>query len=289
MRTMKDKNKKLPVIMGTEVFARKNINTSESLRILEAGINAGFTGIDTAECYGDGKIEKIIGSIPKESLSDSIICTKFGHCSTNIESPEPFSLDLIKKQLNQSLMNMKCKVIDVYYFHSGSNDDFRQPKVWEYLQTQKEDGLIIELGLSLKHELVKKEDYFQIQNARDFGVSVLQTVLNPFNQHSLKYLIDFAHKSNLLVVGRMPLSKGLVNKATIAEIEKYVTFEKDIFDRVEDYWKRNLLPADQLSMAIKIGGVLNWALKEVDLLVMAASSLQQMQMNISVAQAISIK
>ena len=61
----------------------------------------------------------------------------------------------------------------------------------------KKNGVIGNLGLSLQHNLVMKEDYYQVNQAKEFGINVVQTVLNKFSQDSLSYVVPFCKENNL--------------------------------------------------------------------------------------------
>jgi hypothetical protein len=182
--------------------------------------------------------------------------------------------------------NLNKSSIDIYYFHSGSNEEFLQDDLWEFLQFQKDTGVINNLGLSLMHNLVKVNDLIQIKNASRYGISVLQTVLNPLHQHSLQNVIGIARESGMFVVGRMPLSKGLIPKISLDELEQIIKVDGFVKKSIVKYWTDHNLPEVNLSIAIKIGLTLKWCLGHVDSVVMAHSSKAQMLMNLNIIDAI---
>jgi len=196
--------------MGTELFNGsfgESYNQHDVDNIISYADEIGVNKIDTAECYN---MEEVIGRSLNNKKNRFKIATKFGHEFNGKDKINNFSLNSVKKQLESSLKSLNIEHIDLYYFHSGSNVEFDNESVWEYLIGMKKNGIIGNLGLSLQHNLVLKEDYYQINLAKQYGVNVVQTVLNKYSQDSLKYVIPFCNDNNIKVFGRMPLAKGLL-------------------------------------------------------------------------------
>ena len=196
--------------IGTELFNGsfgKYYKQNDIDNFLSFAGEIGANKIDTAECYN---METILGKSFKNNKSRFKIATKFGHEFNGSDKINNFSLNSVKKQLESSLKFLNTDHIDLYYFHSGSNQEFNNEDVWNYLSGMQKNGAIGDLGLSLQHNLVLKEDYYQINLAKQHGINVVQTVLNKYSQDSLKYVIPFCKNNNIKVFGRMPLAKGLL-------------------------------------------------------------------------------
>ena len=185
-----------------KIYSKNDVNN-----ILSYADEIGANKIDTAECYN---MEAVIGKSLINRKHKFKIATKFGHEFDGSKKTSNFSLNAVKKQLESSLKALNIDHIDLYYFHSGSNIEFDNEDVWKYLIDMKKKGVIGSLGLSLQHNLVMTEDYHQINLAKEYGISVVQTVLNKYSQDSLKYVIPFCNNNNIKVFGRMPLAKGLL-------------------------------------------------------------------------------
>ena len=76
----------------------------------------------------------------------------------------------VEVQLTSSLKNLGTDYIDIYYFHSGENKEFFYEKIWEYLNSEVNNGKIKKLGLSLKHDLVKINDLDQLKSCKKFNI-----------------------------------------------------------------------------------------------------------------------
>jgi aryl-alcohol dehydrogenase-like predicted oxidoreductase len=274
---------KKPIIIGTEIYSRIPNPENEIKEMMRLCSGANILGFDTAPSYGDGYIEKFIGNSLTLAKFDAIVCTKFGQSENHHNK---LDLSLVKKQLKESLYNLKRNSIDIYFFHSGTNRDFLQEAIWNHLYSEKERGVIRSLGLSLKHDLVKKNDLIQLSSAKKFGITVLQTVLNPLHQHSLERVIQNARNLDMFIVGRMPLSKGSILELELPEIEKLINYNSEVKQLVVDYWTSRSLPEATKESAIKIGLTLQWCLTHVDAVVLAHRNKDQLLMNFHVMNAI---
>ena len=120
-------NKNLSKIcLGTEIYSRKHnkINFKEIETIFLKSRDFGINFIDCAECYGDHLSEAIIGDIICQNRNSWIIASKFGHYNNSNIVENKFDLNSVQKQLEKSLTSLKIDCIDIYYFHSGNDNDF---------------------------------------------------------------------------------------------------------------------------------------------------------------------
>lgn len=185
-------------------FSQESVN-----RLIGVAEDQGVNHLDTAECYGDHLSEELIGKaiINRDKW---IIASKFGHKICDGRKQFSFDCQSVEKQLNDSLKSLQSDYIDIYYFHSGENQHFFNDDLWSFLNKQVAQGKIRCLGLSYKHGLVKNGDYQQVDQAKDVGIQVIQTVCNYLSQESFNYLIPECKKRGLDVIGRMPLARGLL-------------------------------------------------------------------------------
>jgi len=198
--------------LGTEQFSGSWVvkySEKEVNEILITAENHGINHIDTAECYGDHLSETLIGnsSINRDRWH---IASKFGHKYGSDIKTDAFDIQNVQDQLNKSLKALKTDYIDVYYFHSGDDEQYNRDKLWTFLNKQVVAGKIRFLGLSYKHSLIHQNNYLQIEKANEYNIKIVQTVYNYISQESAEYLIPLCRKKALDVIGRMPLAKGLL-------------------------------------------------------------------------------
>jgi aryl-alcohol dehydrogenase-like predicted oxidoreductase len=173
-------------------------------RAKELGINL----IDTAECYGDHTSEVLVGNAIQGPREDWIIATKFGHkFHSNFERTNHFDPAGVLLQLEESLRALKCDFIDLYQFHSGSDQDFDNPELWEMLTRQVEAGKIRSFGLSI----TTANPPLQIQKMSGYGISVLQVVYNRLSREPEQRIFPTCQKEDIGVLARVPLASGFLS------------------------------------------------------------------------------
>ncbi len=203
------------IVLGTEVFSGSwgvKFRPSEIKKILNSGYENGIRELDTAPIYGKNihDVEKLLGQALQEKKLKYKINTKFTIKKDFLKDRKLLLKDL-KNQLNRSLKSLKKDTIDNYFFHSGTDEEFFNDDVWEFLYKMKKKGTIKNLCLSLKHDLVQKNQLKQLYICNKFNIDKISTVCNLYSQHSLKNVIPFCKKNNLTIYGRMPLAKGLLS------------------------------------------------------------------------------
>jgi aryl-alcohol dehydrogenase-like predicted oxidoreductase len=170
----------------------------------EHGINL----IDTAECYGDHKAESLVGDyLSRRDRSRWIIATKFGHHFHGFldRTWDSTSAD-VTRQLEASLGALKTDFIDIYQFHSGSDEEFHNSELWSMLTREKAAGRIRHLGISI----ASKGGPLQAIEAHEVGAEVLQVVYNRLERRAEQDFFPSATKQNLGIMARVPLASGFL-------------------------------------------------------------------------------
>src|SRR3989339_2244612 len=132
--------------LGTWQFCGEwghKFSESEIGQILSVAESAGVNLIDTAECYGDHLSEHLVGAFLKRNKKrdDWILATKFGHSYKGfLDAEDRWSPVEVKQQLENSLTALCTDYIDIYQFHSGSNDVFDNDELWRTLEKEKQSG-----------------------------------------------------------------------------------------------------------------------------------------------------
>jgi aryl-alcohol dehydrogenase-like predicted oxidoreductase len=101
---------------------------------------------------------------------------------------------------------LRVETIDLYQFHSGSDDAFQQPELWVMLERQRQSGNIRHLGISISG----KAGPLQAQEARKAGAEVLQVVYNRLERHAEADFFPHAQRDDLGVLARVPLASGFL-------------------------------------------------------------------------------
>jgi aryl-alcohol dehydrogenase-like predicted oxidoreductase len=174
-------------------------------RAKELGINL----IDTAECYGDHLSESLIGQAIRKDRDDWIIATKFGHrFHRNFERTDHWSPQEVLQQLEASLKALHTDFVDLYQFHSGSDQAFDQDELWQMLNDQVRAGKVRYLGISVSS---KRDTLHQTQQATEVGASVVQVVYNRLDREPEQRVLPSCRAQDLGVLARVPLASGFLS------------------------------------------------------------------------------
>ena len=177
--------------------------------ILDQAAAEGINLLDTAECYGDHLSERLIGDyLSRHDRSQWIVATKFGHDFKGFLSRrDDFSPEDVRRQLEDSLRALRTETIDLYQFHSGSDEAFQNQELWTMLDQEKRAGKIGHLGVSIR----SKGSEIQAREARKFGVEVLQVVYNRLDRRPERMYFPHAVRDELGILARVPLASGLLS------------------------------------------------------------------------------
>ncbi|MGA2853607.1 MAG: aldo/keto reductase [Verrucomicrobiota bacterium] len=187
----------------------RDFSQAEADAILDAAADCGINLVDTAECYGpDHLSEKLVGDyLSRHDRSRWIVATKFGHrFNSFLNRDDDFSVDGVRTQLEASLKALRVGTIDLYQFHSGSDELFRNEKLWTMLAEQKRAGKIRHLGVSI----MQKGSELQAREAAKSGAEILQIFYNRLDRRPEQLFFPHARENKLGIIGRVPLASGLL-------------------------------------------------------------------------------
>jgi aryl-alcohol dehydrogenase-like predicted oxidoreductase len=170
-------------------------------RALEAGINF----FDTADIYGLGHSEKIIGETIGRA-KEIIIATKVGNVARNNQFTVDYSKQHILLACEESLKRLRRETIDFYQLHSARLVHLRSGECVEAMQTLQIQGKIRYWGLSLNTFDPLPDAEYLLEHNLGNG---FQLVLNILNQGALSILRK-ASSNGFGIIARMPLQFGLL-------------------------------------------------------------------------------
>ncbi|WP_240420899.1 aldo/keto reductase [Paenibacillus periandrae] len=187
----------------------KTYTQQEADAILDQAKESGINLIDTAECYGDHTSESLIGSyIERGRREDWVIATKFGHqFHEHMNRSQRWSPQEVISQLEASLRALRTDYIDVYQFHSGTDEAFDQDELWTLLHKQVEAGKIRHLGTSIG----SNDNLYQTERSNKVGSEVIQVIYNRLDRKPEERVFPLCEEQNLGVLARVPLASGYLS------------------------------------------------------------------------------
>jgi aryl-alcohol dehydrogenase-like predicted oxidoreductase len=181
--------------------ADDSISKEAILQALEVGINF----FDTADIYGLGHSEELIGNILGHK-NDIVIATKVGNTARNNTFTSDYSKAYILNACEKSLQRLKRDTIDYYQLHTARISHLQQGECIEAMQLLQQAGKIRYWGLSLNTYEPEEEATYLLENKMGSG---FQLVLNILNQKALP-LMKQAGEAGYGIIARMPLQFGLL-------------------------------------------------------------------------------
>lgn len=191
---------------------------------MRAAWEAGTTLFDTADVYGAGRSEMLIGRFLKETRAPIYVATKLGRFSPP-GWPANFTRAAIRQHTEASLRRLGVEALDLTQLHCVPTAVLQQGEVFEHLRELKREGKIRDFGASV-------ETMAQAQLClKQEGMAALQIIFNLFRQKPIAALFAEARKRNVALLIRLPLASGLLGgrmtKATSFPANDHRNFNRD--------------------------------------------------------------
>ena len=192
-------------MVGNTPIGWGKADDATSIAAIHKAIDCGINFFDTADFYGLGHSENLLGK-QLGSNKEIIIATKLGHRNINETIQLDYSKDYIITACEASLKRLKRETIDYYQLHSARMQHFENEKMAEAMELLKQQGKIRYWGLSLNTFYPEPEANFMMNTKIGNG---FQLVFNIINQRALN-LLKNADENKYGVIARMPLQFGLL-------------------------------------------------------------------------------
>src|SRR5436190_2986044 len=192
-------------MIGSTPIGWGEADDSISAKAIQVSIDAGINFFDTADIYGLGHSEELLGKAIGNK-KNVIIATKVGNVSRNDQFTVDYSKEYILKACEASLKKLRREAIDYYQLHSARMQQLLEGECIAAMQQLEQQGKIKYWGISLNtFDPLPEADFF-IQNKIGNG---FQLVLNLLNQKTLP-LLKRSSEDGYGVIVRMALQFGLL-------------------------------------------------------------------------------
>jgi aryl-alcohol dehydrogenase-like predicted oxidoreductase len=178
------------------------VSEADAHATLQAAVDAGVTFIDTADVYGDGRSEQIIGSFVKDRPGLTVF-TKMGRRLP--QEPANYSLDNFRAWTDRSRANLGVDTLDLVQLHCPPTPVYSSDEVFDGLDTLVQEKRIAAYGVS-----VERVDEALTAIARP-GVASVQIILNAFRLKPLERVLPAAAEAGVGIIARVPLASGLLS------------------------------------------------------------------------------
>ena len=226
----------------------KKIEDNEAKRMLKKAYDLGINFFETADMYGKGKSEKLIGEVFKEMRDEIVISTKYGYDFESVEQighrelPQRFDPRFTENALKNSLTILQTDYIDVYGLHNPKLNHIRDDKIFQTLDQMIKEEKIKTYQVALGPAIGWTHEGLEAMNRKN--VSAVQTVYNILEQTPGNELIENGERKNVGILVRVPDASGILTGKVKAETK---IDEKDHRSVRKGEWiKASLAKVEQL-------------------------------------------
>jgi aryl-alcohol dehydrogenase-like predicted oxidoreductase len=227
-------------MIGSTAIGWGDVDDRVSEAAILASVDAGINFFDTADIYGLGHSEDLLGRVIG-SRKDVILASKVGNVSRNDQFTVDYSKEYIVGACDHSLKRLKRDTIDFYQLHTARMTHLQQGDCIDAMLQLQQAGKIRYWGLSLNTFDPFPEAGYLMEH--EFG-NGFQLVLNLINQRSLP-LLKAAGEKGYGIIARMPLQFGLLT----GKFDEGASFPEN------DHRKNRLVPSIVEACALALAPV----------------------------------
>lgn len=268
-----------------------DVDKDKAKAIVTSYLENGGNFIDTADIYGMGRSEKVIGEVLKATDQEVFVATKLGRRNDDDNGwPQNFTYDAMKRHVENSLENLGVDQLFLEQLHCIDPEELKKGRVFDHFRKLQEEKLIRYWGASVE---TSEEALICMEQE---GIASLQIIFNIFRQHLAEELFDKAKDKNIAIIVRVPLASGLLS----GKFDQHTTFgEKDhrnfnangeAFNAGETFsgveFHKGVELSDKIKTMLPDDRMPQWALRwildhpEVTTVIPGASKVEQVKSNI---------
>jgi aryl-alcohol dehydrogenase-like predicted oxidoreductase len=200
------------------------VSEADARAVLESSAEAGVTFYDTADVYGDGRSEQLVGRfVAAHPDAGFTVATKMGRRMDQV--PENYVEAHFRQWLDRSRRNLGVDTIDLVQLHCPPSEVIDDDATYDVLDRLVDERVIAAYGVSV-------ETVAQALSAIGRpGVASVQIILNAFRMKPLDEVLPAAESAGVGIIARVPLASGLLSgkydlDTTFAE-DDHRTYNRD--------------------------------------------------------------
>ena len=181
------------------------VREDDALAVLDAAYEGGVRFFDTADVYGDGRSEQLIGRwLRSRGAEDVTVATKMGR-RADPHVPEAYTLDAFRAWTDRSRENLGVETLDLVQLHCPPTPVFGRDETYDALDTIVGEGRVAAYGVSVETRAEALEAI-----ARPH-VATVQIICNLLRLAPLDDVLPAAREAGVGIIVRVPLASGLLS------------------------------------------------------------------------------
>ncbi len=182
-----------------------DVAEDDALAILGAAIDSGVNFLDTADVYGDGRSERLVGQVLAERGREGLfVATKMGRRADPHEASE-YTGDAFRRWNDRSRENLGVDTLDLVQLHCPPSSVLSADATYDELDAMVAEGRIAAYGVSVE---TVEEALTAIARP---NVASVQIILNIFRRKPLERVLPAAGEAGVGIIARVPLASGLLS------------------------------------------------------------------------------
>jgi aryl-alcohol dehydrogenase-like predicted oxidoreductase len=191
-----------------------DVDDTQSLAAMRRALELGVNFFDTADVYGDGRSERLIRQLRKETKAKFHVATKAGrrlnpHVAEGYKNLEGF--------IDRSLENLGVDALELVQLHCPPWKTYYMPEVFANMDALVEKGKVQHYGVSVEkvEEAMKAIEYDNVKS--------VQIIFNIFRQRPAELFLSEARRRGVATIIRVPLASGMLT----GKLTRQSTFSAD--------------------------------------------------------------
>ena len=189
-----------------------DVSNDNARKILRQSLDKGVNFFDTSDLYGDGRSEKFLGEILKNTKEKIYVTTKLGRRVRGTNYSKGYKHEHMEEFIDRSLLNLGIDCIDLVQLHCPEIEILSQKETYERMDEIVKKGKISFYGVSV-HKISDA-----LEAIKNPNVKSIQLVFSIFRQKPAEIFFQKAKEKNVAIIARGPLASGLltgkINKDT---------------------------------------------------------------------------
>jgi aryl-alcohol dehydrogenase-like predicted oxidoreductase len=192
------------------------VDDEQSVAAMKQALELGVNFFDTADVYGDGRSERLLERLRKETKVPFHVATKAGRrLSPHVAAG--YNRENLAAFVDRSLQNLGVDSLELVQLHCPPTDTYYRPETFAALDDLVKAGKVQHYGVSVERveEGLKAMEFPNVES--------IQIIFNMFRQRPAERFLAEAQRRGVATIIRVPLASGMLTGKLTAES----TFERD--------------------------------------------------------------
>lgn len=192
-----------------------HIDDDQARRMLNHAFDLGVNFYDTADQYGEGRSERLIGETFAGRRDKVIIAGKFGYDfyaghrrEGHNELPQNFDPAFVHFALERSLRRLQTDYLDIWHIHNVRMESLRDDRLWQTLADLQREGSVRHIAVALGPAIGWLDE--GLVALRERPIASMQIIYNLLEQEPGRSFVPDAVQRNIGLLVRVPHSSGLL-------------------------------------------------------------------------------